>query len=393
MKYIALILLAVLMLFDLLACIKILRSSLCKFSKTVIVSIRVLSYIFILVIPLFMFKSNNNGGEITKIIMSVITLFIFLAVAKLSFYIYWLPSKSKKLLYAGIISSVLVSSYYLYGVFVTRTNYKINEVSVSFKNLPESFDGYRIAFISDIHIGTMWNAQKELSELSGLISSTNADILMFGGDLVNMGYQEITPDILHELSELKCKEPTIAVLGNHDTGIYMFDSVNCPIDVNVANIKNRVESVGWQLLMDSTVYLYKEKDSIAVTGIDYNNRLLEYKHSFDNIDDYNPYHIYNTIDKDVFNITISHLPQLWNGLSSRGYSDLTLSGHIHSMQFKFNIFDWNFSPAKFMYKEWSGLYENVNGKLYINDGIGNVGFFARIGARPEITLITLKKGE
>ena len=145
--------------------------------------------------------------------------------------------------------------------------------------------------------------------------------------------------------------------------------------------------------MDSTVYLYKEKDSIAVTGIDYNNRLLEYKHSFDNIDDYNPYHIYNTIDKDVFNITISHLPQLWNGLSSRGYSDLTLSGHIHSMQFKFNIFDWNFSPAKFMYKEWSGLYENVNGKLYINDGIGNVGFFARIGARPEITLITLKKGE
>ena len=392
MKYIALISLAVLMLFDLLACIKILRSSLCKFSKTVIVSVIVLSYIFILVIPLFMFKSNNNGGEITKIIMSVITLFIFLAVAKLSFYIYWLPSKSKKLLYAGIISSVLVSSYYLYGVFVTRTNYKINEVSVSFKNLPESFDGYRIVFISDIHLGTMYNQQKELSQLSAIIERIDADVLMFGGDLVNVNYKEITPEALKFLSRIRCKEPTLAVLGNHDTGTYMFDTTGCPMNFNIANIKERLETIGWNVLMDSTVYIYKENDSIAVTGIDYNKELLKYKHSFDDISDYNFERIYSSVDKDIFNITISHLPQLWNVLSNKGYSDLTLSGHIHAMQFKVNLFGYEFSPAMFIYKEWSGEYENLKGKLYINDGIGNVGFFARIGARPEITVITLYKG-
>ena len=78
-------------------------------------------------------------------------------------------------------------------------------------------------------------------------------------------------------------------------------------------------------------------------------------------------------------------------LSSNGYSDLTLSGHIHAMQCKLNVFGYDFSPAMFMYKEWSGGYENLKGKLYINDGIGNVGFFARIGARPEITVITLYK--
>jgi predicted MPP superfamily phosphohydrolase len=61
------------------------------------------------------------------------------------------------------------------------------------------------------------------------------------------------------------------------------------------------------------------------------------------------------------------------------------------MQFKLNVFGYRFSPARFMYDEWSGMYENEDGKLYINDGIGNVGFFARIGARPEITVITLLK--
>ncbi len=391
MKYIALISLAVLMLFDLLACIKILRSSLCKFSKTVIVSIIVLSYIFILVIPLFMFKSNNNSGETTKIIMSVITLFIFLAVAKLSFYVYWLPSKSKKLLYAGFISTTAVSFFYLYSVFVTRIDYQVKEVSIEFKNLPESFDGYRIVFISDIHLGTMYNQQKELSKLSGIIEDINADILMFGGDLVNVNYKEITPEALKFLSRIRCKEPTLAVLGNHDTGTYMFDTVSCPMNFNIANIKERLETIGWNVLMDSTVYIYKENDSIAVTGIDYNKELLKYKHSFDDISDYNFERIYSSVDKDIFNITISHLPQLWNVLSNKGYSDLTLSGHIHAMQFKLNLFGYEFSPAMFIYKEWSGEYENLKGKLYINDGIGNVGFFARIGARPEITVITLYK--
>ena len=94
--------------------------------------------------------------------------------------------------------------------------------------------------------------------------------------------------------------------------------------------------------------------------------------------------IYENVPDSVFNITVSHLPQLWHSLCS--YSDLTLSGHIHAMQMKIA----GISPAALMYDEWSGLYERAEGKLYINDGIGSVGFFARIGARPEVTVITLK---
>ena len=394
MRYTALIILAILVVLDVIACLRIKRSSLSKNKKKYIIAAIIVSNIFIFLTPLFLylFKDGNNNGEITKIIMSVITLFILFSLAKISIYIYWIPSSSKKLLYAGFISAVAMSLFYMYGVFVTRTDYQVKEVEMEFKDLPKEFDGYKVVFISDIHLGTMYNQQKELSKLAGIIEGIDADILMFGGDLVNVNYEEINPEVLEYLSRIRCKEQTLTVLGNHDTGIYMFDTTSCPMNVNISNIKKRLDTASWKLLMDSTVYLYKGKDSIAVTGIDYNKELLKYKHSFDNISDYNFERIYSSVNKDVFNITISHLPQLWNVLSNKGYSDLTLSGHIHSMQFKLDIFGHKFSPAMFMYNEWSGVYENQKGKLYINDGIGNVGFFARIGARPEITVITLYKG-
>ena len=96
--------------------------------------------------------------------------------------------------------------------------------------------------------------------------------------------------------------------------------------------------------------------------------------------------VYKDIPDSVFNITISHLPQLWHAICDTGYSDLTLSGHIHSMQIKIA----SLSPAALMYEEWTGLYKRDKGYLYINDGIGCVGYLARIGARPEITVIELR---
>jgi predicted MPP superfamily phosphohydrolase len=147
-----------------------------------------------------------------------------------------------------------------------------------------------------------------------------------------------------------------------------------------------MESAGWCVLRDSTVYIHRGSDSIAVTGIDYNEKLLEYKHSMDAIKGVDLDGIYKNVPDSVFNITISHLPQLWHAICDGGYSDLTLSGHIHSMQVKIA----SLSPAALMYDEWTGLYKRDKGYLYINDGIGCVGYLARIGARPEITVIELR---
>ena len=346
------------------------------------------SYLLILMVPLFMFAfiGPENSQQMMKFSMAILTAYLFFSVARMALYVFWLPTKKSRWMWTGIGVSSFLLLYFMYGAFVTRTNYQVKEVKLAFNNIPESFDGYKVAFISDIHIGSMWNAEKELEKLSSVISSTGADLVLFGGDLVNLHHSELTPQILDILSRIKGKHVTFAVLGNHDTGTYIKGAEKAFYELNTASLNNELSKVGWVLLRDSTVYINKGNDSIAITGIDYSDRLLGYKHSFSAIDGFDVSGIYENVPDEVFNITISHLPQLWYTLCDGGYSDLTLSGHIHAMQMKIA----GFSPAALLFDEWSGLYERPNGKLYINDGIGSVGFFARIGARPEVTLIELK---
>ena len=346
------------------------------------------SYILIILVPFFMFKFINieNNQCMMKFSMAILTGYLFFTISRLFLYLFWLPTKRKALMWAGIaVSSFLLLSF-IYGAFVTRTDYEIKKISIQFSNLPRSFNGYKIAFISDIHIGSMWNAENELKKLVKSLNSTGADIILFGGDLVNLHHMELSPNIIDILSGVKAPYGVFAVLGNHDTGSYIKNSTERFREDNIASLVKSASHCGWSYLRDSTIYINNGTDSISITGIDYSDELLGYKHSFKAIDDFEVGHIYENIPSNLFNITISHLPQLWYKLCDGGYSDLTLSGHIHAMQIKIG----SLSPASFMYDEWSGLYERAGGKLYINDGIGSVGFFARIGARPEITVIELQ---
>lgn len=346
------------------------------------------SYLLIILTPFFMFIfiDAENSQWMMKFSMAILTVYLFFSVSRLVAYSVWLPAKSRRWRLTGIVTGVSLLLFFLYSAFVTRTDYEVKEVELSFSEVPEEFDGYRVAFISDIHIGSMWNAESELEELSGIIERINPDVVIFGGDLVNIHYSELTPEILSLLGRIKGSDGTFAVLGNHDTGAYLNGSTPELRANNVVMIRERIKTAGWVLLQDSTVYLKRGNSSIALTGIDFSDRLLKYKHSLDAIEGLDVSHIYDNVPDSVFNITVSHLPQLWYSLCDKGYSDLTLSGHIHAMQTKI----FSFSPAALMYDEWSGLYERPGGKLYINDGIGSVGFFARIGARPEVTIIELK---
>ena len=347
------------------------------------------SYILIVLTPLFMyiFIDAENSQWMMKFSMFILTVYLFFSVSRIVTYLFWLPTRKKKWMSTGVAAGSLLLIFFLYSALVTRTDYKVNELDMTFSNVPTGFDGYKIAFISDIHIGSMWNAENELEELSGIISDINPDLLVFGGDLVNIHHSELTPEILALLSRIKGKNGSYAVLGNHDTGAYINGSTAELRAKNIEMVRSKMENAGWLLLQDSTVYIKMGNDSIALTGIDYSDELLEYKHSLSSIRGYDVGRVYKTVPDNIFNITVSHLPQLWYSLCDGGYSDLTLSGHIHSMQFKL----FSCSPAMLMYDEWSGLYEREKGKLYINDGIGSVGFFARVGANPEITVITLDR--
>lgn len=382
------ILIALLVIYlDYMAYKRIKRSSVGKAIRYIFLSIVTLSYLLILSTPLLMYLIINeeNSFYMMKVSMISLTAYLTLSIPRLLFYIFWLPTRKRYWLWISTIISSGVFVYFLYSIFVTRTNYQVKEVEIEFSNLPAEFKGYRLAFISDIHVGSMINPVDELNEVINTINCADVDIVLFGGDIINIHHSEIYESLLKEFSYLKARDGVYMVLGNHDTGAYIKNSNRAKRDVNKDTLTSKMESVGWLVLKDSTVYINRNNSSIAITGIDYNEELLKYKHSVDAVNGVDFSSIYNNVQDSIFNITLSHLPQLWNSICDGGYSDLTLSGHVHAMQFKLA----SFSPARLMYKEWSGLYESNKGKLYINDGIGCVGYLARFGARPEITVIKL----
>lgn len=367
---------------------RILAEAARKSIKYTFIAIVAISYFVVLLTPIFMYLiiDEDNCSYMMKISMIFLTIYLLLSITRLIFYIFWLPTRKRCWMWTGTALSSIVFITFLYSVFVTRTDYQVKHVEISYSNLPDSFNGYKLVFISDIHTGSMIDPCGEISDVVSIINNLNADAVFFGGDIVNIHHSELSSPVLCELSRLKARDGIFMVLGNHDTGAYVKGSDKVQREENTAVLVTKMESAGWTVLRDSIEYICRGNDSIAITGIDYNEKLLKYKHSMDAIKGVELDSIYKNVPDSVFNITISHLPQLWHSLCDGGYSDLTLSGHIHAMQFKIA----GLSPAALMYDEWSGLYMREEGKLYINDGIGCVGYLARIGARPEITVIELK---
>ena len=374
---------------DYKACRRIINSDVNNYIKCLIVSVVALSYLLIVLVPVMisLFMNGANSAFVMKAAMVMLTTYLTLSVPRLLFNILWLPTRRKVWLRVALAASGLLFATFIYSAFVTRTDYEVRNVELCYDNLPVEFDGYRVAFFSDMHIGTMVNAAKEIGDIVAVIDKQGVDAVLFGGDIINIDHSEITPSLLAELSDFKAPDGVYMVFGNHDTGAYVKNSTEGFRMANMHSLEAKMSSAGWTVLRDTTVYIKRGKGVIAMTGIDYTENLLEYKHSMDAVKGVDLGHICNNVNDSIFNITVSHLPQLWHLFCDSGYSDLTLSGHVHAMQMKFG----SFSPARFMYKEWSGLYENANGKLYINDGIGSVGYMARFGARPEITVIELRR--
>ena len=263
------------------------------------------SYLLIVLTPLFMyiFIDAENSQWMMKFSMFILTVYLFFSVSRIVTYLFWLPARKKKWMVTGVAAGSLLFIFFLYSALVTRTDYKVNELDMTFSNVPTGFDGYKIAFISDIHIGSMWNAENELEELSGIISNINPDLLVFGGDLVNIHHSELTPEILALLSRIKGKDGSYAILGNHDTGAYINGSTAELRAKNIEMVRSKLENAGWLLLQDSTVYIKMGNDSIALTGIDYSDELLEYKHSLSSIRGYDVGRVYKTVPDNIFNIT------------------------------------------------------------------------------------------
>ena len=323
--------------------------------------------------------------------MWLLTIYTLLSLSRLGLYVGILLIKNRYAKwFVGLAICTIVAWVLFVGVVHTRKNLTVKSAEIVSERLPKSFDGYRIAFFSDLHIGSLTSAVEMCERLVAKVNALDVDLVVFGGDLVNVRYDELSPELASVLCKISARNGVVAVLGNHDTGVYVRDTVALPIEENTRLLVERVKAMGWRVVDDDTEILVRGGDTITLTGVGFSRELLEHRHSANVADSLDLRPIYKSVPRDKFNITISHMPQLWRKVATLGYGDLVLSGHVHAMQVKGRVGNCEFSPAQLMYREWSGLYKEGQSCLYITDGVGSVGFHLRIGAPPEITLLTLR---
>jgi len=271
----------------------------------------------------------------------------------------------------------------LYGMTGGRHRYKVHRVTLKFDDLPKEFDGFTVTQLSDIHAGS-FSSRRGVEKGVSLVNKQNSDLILFTGDLVNNKASEMDPWI-ETFAKLKAPYGKYSVLGNHDYGDYTGWESEEAKRVNLVKLKQVHQRIGFKLLLDSAVQINKDNSTIALIGVENWGK--------------GGFHKYGDLTKaaanvpgNEFKILMSHDPSHWEAktLEYEKRIDLTLAGHTHGAQFGIELFGFQWSPIKYVYPQWAGLYQRNGKYLYVNRGFGFLGFKGRLGIWPEITVITLK---
>lgn len=279
------------------------------------------------------------------------------------------------------LPALAVLGYILFGAIKGKENFKVREVTFSSANLPKSFDGYRILQLSDIHSGSWKGNAKALKKAIELCNSQNADLALFTGDLVNSRADELL-EFKDIFAGLKAKDGVYSVLGNHDYGTYVNWNSEADRLANIDSLIARENMMGWKMLNNSHTIIKRDTDSIAVIGVENSGRPP--------FPDYAKLKEASAGTEGMFQVLMSHDPTHWRReVLPKSDIELTLSGHTHDMQITF----FGLSVSSFIYPEHNGIYMEGDRGLYVNIGLGHVLFPMRLGAWPEITIITLKNSK
>lgn len=274
----------------------------------------------------------------------------------------------------------------VYGMAKGKYNYKVIRQTLFFPDLPDSFDGFTITQISDVHSGSFDNPEK-INYAIDLVNQQKTDMILFTGDIVNTHAKEMHPwiETFNRIEEHKYGK--FSVLGNHDYGEYVTWPNQNAKDENFQAIKNLYGQIGFKLLLNENVKIRKGNDEIALVGVE------NWGHNFKQAGDINK--ASEGLNAKDFKILMSHDPSHWEYEVKKHPKNfqLTMSGHTHGFQFGIEIpgvFKW--SPVQYIYKQWAGLYQEFGRYVYVNRGFGFHAYPGRVGIWPEITVFELKKG-
>lgn len=293
-------------------------------------------------------------------------------------------SRGKFITQVGLGLSAFIFGAYAYGVLKGKYAYKVFKEKIKFKNLPQAFDGLRIVHLSDLHLGSFLDDFDEVEQAIPMINDLNPDLIFFTGDMVNNHASEAEPWI-EMFSKLNAKYGKYSVFGNHD----YCDYGNYTKEEKRESIKRLKEihtEMGFQLLEDEHTFLEIDNQKIAIIG------MHNWGKGFHQVGDFEK--AISGLDDSYFKLLLSHDPTLWEEkVKGKKNIDITFSGHTHGMQMGVEIpaINIKWSPIKFRYKRWAGLYKFAQNYIYINRGFGFLGFPGRVGISPEITLIELQK--
>jgi len=295
------------------------------------------------------------------------------------------PSRRKFISSIALGIAALPFGALLYGMYRGKYNYKVLKYDLAFEDLPNSFEGYQITQISDVHSGSFDNRSKIAYGID-LINAQKSDVIFFTGDMVNNKADEMRPWI-DLFSKLEAKDGKFSILGNHDYGDYIGWESEKAKEENLEDLKQIQATMGFDLLLNDSRYLQKGEDKIALVGVENWG-----KGGFKKAGDLKK--AASKIGKEDFKILLSHDPSHWESevIHDAYHYHLTLSGHTHGMQFGIEIPGWiKWSPVKWRYKYWAGIYKELGQYINVNRGFGFIGYPGRVGIMPEITVITLKR--
>ena len=283
----------------------------------------------------------------------------------------------------GLFSGFLPFFVILYGVFRALYRFKVHHIKIKLDTLPKSFNNLQLVHISDIHLGSFNFRYHILERAVKTINHLKPDFIFFTGDLVNNYAWELKGwDIV--LKNLSAKKGKYAILGNHDYGDYSEWPSTKAKQENFESIKEFYKKIDFKLLLNEADLIRNGNEKLAIIGVENWGKPPFIKYG-------NLQKAMEQISSEDFKILLSHDPTHWSEeVLKKTNIALTLSGHTHGMQAALILKNKKWSPIKYRYKHWAGLYHHAKQYLYVNRGLGWMGFPGRIGMRPEITLIVLQ---
>ena len=308
----------------------------------------------------------------------------FAIMTILSYLISWFGGHRWQLI--TIIGSFLIGMGLFivisYGIFIGRYQVIVDKQNLYFDDLPMQLDGLKIVQISDIHLGSFKNDPSVLKETLQKIEILQPDLLLFTGDIVN-NFSEEMKGFEPYLKQLSARYGKYAIQGNHDYGDYYEWPDSVSKRNNLRQIESGLTNTGFRLLLNQWDKVTVKDTSFALIGVE------NWGHR--------PFPQYANLDvamkgvpSNSFKILMTHDPAHWEAMVvPQTDIPLTLSGHTHGGQFGIKIAGIEFTPIYFVQKYWGGLYKADNQYLYVNRGLGTIGFSGRIEMNPEITLLTL----